>query len=163
MKTIYFRDFVIRLWSRKKQVIALVIVFSVIFGYIGYTKANKTASEEQLKEIEEYEAAIKEYDNLILELEDSIEIAQEQVDNQEKYCDNSIYLKLDAQNIQVAELQYAIQTTNNVGFILNSFVILSPNERLAFIPSELSSNTKASVPVVTVNSCFSSLPKLVIK
>lgn len=122
MRTIYFKDFVMKLWNKKKQVIALVIIFSVIFGYIGYTKANKTVSEEQLKEIEEYEAAIKEYDNLILELEDNIEIAREQVDNQEKYCDNSIYIKLDAQNIQVAELQYAIQTANNVGFILNSFV-----------------------------------------
>jgi len=94
-----------------------------MFGIAGYKKGISSAhpSKEQEQKIEDYESKVADYDSTLLELNNSVELAQKQIDQLQEYVDNSIYMKLDSQNIHAASAQFAILNSGNIGNILTSF------------------------------------------
>jgi len=94
-----------------------------MFGIAGYKKGISSThpSKEQEEKIQDYESKIADYDSTLLELNNGIELAQKQIDQLKEYVDNSIYMKLDSQNIHAASAQFAILNSGNTGNILTSF------------------------------------------
>lgn len=123
IKSIYLRNIYREIIKRKKMMLFIVILFTVIFGIVGYKKSMSTTTPSKAQEdkIQYYKKTIAEYDESISELNHSIEMTQKQIDQQQDYVDNSIYMKLDSQNISASSTQFAILNTNNTGNILTSF------------------------------------------
>lgn len=122
VKNIYFRDLLTDLYKKKILVILFIIASVVFFAFLGYRKSNAQImlSEEQQEEIDTYNKRIEEYDKIIADVKESLSLADEQVAQLQEYVDNSIYMKLDSQNLQVASVQYGIITGGNVGNIYNA-------------------------------------------
>lgn len=123
-KTLYVRTVIKELLEKKKAVALCIVLFASFFFVIGILQGKKTAalSEEQQKEIEAYQKKLDEFDTIIVDIEKSLAEADKQVEELQKYVDDSIYMNIDPQNIQVAVVQYGIQTEANVGNIANSII-----------------------------------------
>ena len=113
MKSIYMRNLWIGLMKNKKRVIIAWLVIIALFCSLGVVKAypEKLSSPES-SEVEEYNAALQKYDDTIQEVQNNIELCQEQVDKQQKYCDESIYMQLDPSNIQKVTVQYMVRVND---------------------------------------------------
>lgn len=122
IKTIYFKNLIEDLRKHVKIVAFCIAVCAAFFAILGYKNAQKVRqlTADQLAEIQEYQERLAEYDAAILDTENGLEMVNSQVQEQQEYVDNSIYMKLDSQNIQVAAAQYGVVTSGNVGNILNS-------------------------------------------
>ncbi|MGN0373791.1 MAG: hypothetical protein ACI4F3_13410 [Enterocloster sp.] len=125
IKSMYFRNLLSDLYRFKKQITIFVILCTAFFAFIGYKNAKPEVflSEEQQTELEEYNTKISEYDDAVAQIEKSLELARTQAAELQEYVDNSIYMKLDSQNIQVASAQYGVKTESNTGNILASIVL----------------------------------------
>ncbi len=113
MRTIYIRN-LFRGYLKKKWIIIVgLIIFILLFGYLGLRRAYPERVDATLAaEIEEYNEAVATYDAAIAEIEDNIETAQEQLDSQQEYIDNSLYMKIDPENVQYALIYYFITITD---------------------------------------------------
>lgn len=109
--------------KRKRQLLVFVLLFTVVFGIVGYKKGVSTTTPSKAQEIkiQNYKNTITDYDETISELNHSIELAQKQIDQLQDYVDNSIYMKLNSQKIYASSAQFAIINTTNTGNILTSF------------------------------------------
>lgn len=125
LKSLYLRNLLTDLYKRKIIVIAFVIICTCGFAFLGYKNAKPQAflSDAQQQELDNYNEKLSEYDASIAAAEESLKLAQTQAEEEQKYIDNSIYMKLDAQNIQVASAQYSVQETSNTGNVLSSLVL----------------------------------------
>lgn len=123
-KTLYVRTVIEDLLEKKKTVSLCVIFFTLVFLAIGIQQEKKTVvlTEEQQKEIETYKEKLDEYDAIISDVEQCLDESNKQVEEYQTYVDNSIYMNIDPQNIQMATVQYGIQTDGNLGNICNSFI-----------------------------------------
>lgn len=123
-KTLYIRTVAAELVQKKRITLACMIGFAVAFTFFGVQKANKavTLSVEEQQEVDEYQEKIQSYDTIIEDVKKSLAEADKQVTELQDYVDHSIYMNIDPQNIQVATVQYGIQTGGNVGNIYNSFI-----------------------------------------
>ena len=131
MKSIYMRNLWIGLMKNKKRVIIAWLVIIALFCSLGVVKAypEKLSSPES-SEVEEYNAALQKYDDTIQEVQNNIELCQEQVDKQQKYCDESIYMQLDPSNIQKVTIQYMVRVNdmnssnalNEISYITNALM-----------------------------------------
>lgn len=123
VKTIYLRNIFRQFIKHKKLLIVFVILLTMVFGITGYKKGANTAtpSNTQLTKIQNYKKTITDYDETISELNYSIELVQKQIDQLQDYVDNSIYMKLDSQNISASSTQFAILNTSNTGNVLSSY------------------------------------------
>lgn len=122
LKSLYLRNLITDLYQKKIAVIIFIIACTVIFSFWGYKEALPQAflSDAQQEELDVYNKKLSEYDVSIAAAQESLELAQMQAMEQKKYIDNSIYMKLDAQNIQVASTQYSVQNSSNTGNILSA-------------------------------------------
>lgn len=123
-KSIYLRNIYREIIKQKKLILVFVILFTTVFGILGYKKSMSTTTPSRAQEdkIQNYKKTIADYDESISELNYGIEMAQKQIDQQQDYVDNSIYMKLDSQNIFASSTQFAILNTNNTGNILTAFI-----------------------------------------
>ena len=89
---------------------------------LGYRKSNqvKNLTPEQQEEIDIYNGQIAAYDKQIEEAQKNIETIQVEISNLQKYIDESIYMKLEPLNLQLATAQYAITDTLNTSYIISS-------------------------------------------
>lgn len=113
MNSIYMRNLVHNIWCRKKVIIVFFVIFTLAFGALGWKQSGSAPSSGTTDSA--YNEAIQSYDKSIAQVEESVEIAQQQVDEYQDYCDNSIYMSIDAENVQTAAVQYAIRTSNPDG------------------------------------------------
>lgn len=124
LKSLYLRNLFTDLYRNRIKVFCFVILCTAVFTFLGYKKASPETflSEEQKEELEEYRTKIAEYEEALEKIEESLELARTQAQEQQRYIDGSIYMKLDSQNIQTASAQYSLETGGNVGNILSAFV-----------------------------------------
>lgn len=124
MKSIYLRNLFTTFLQKKKTISISVLIFTLLMGLAGirnYINTPAGYTEEAAKELEEYEEILKGYDDAIKDLQEDIVIAQDQLEVIEDYCQNSIYMKLDAQKIYVSTVQYGVQTSSPVANILSAW------------------------------------------
>ncbi len=110
MNSIYMRNLVHNIWDKKKIIFIFFVIFTLVFTALGWKKSGSESSSQTTDSA--YSETIQSYDKSIAQVEESVEIAQQQVDEYQDYCDNSIYMSIDAENVQTAAVQYAIQTDN---------------------------------------------------
>ena len=124
IKTLYVRNVLGDLLSRKKAVGTFIVICAVLFGILGLRQGGKTVelTEEQKQEIEDYNTKIAEYDASIEDTKKCVEEADAQIKDLQDYVDNSIYMQIDPNNVQVISSQYGVVTGNNVGNICNSII-----------------------------------------
>ena len=124
IKTLYIRNVLEDLLKKKKTVSIFIVICVVLFGALGLRQGGKTAdlTDEQKQEVEEYNTKIEEYDNSIADTKRSIEEADKQIEELQEYVDNSIYMQIDPNNVQVVSSQYTVVTNNNVGNICNALI-----------------------------------------
>lgn len=124
LKSLYLRNLMSDLYRRRVPVVCFAVLCTLFFLFLGYRNVNPEVflSEEQRQELEEYNTKIEEYDTALAEVAEGLKLANTQVEQQQRYVDQSIYMRLDSQNIQVAAAQYAVETGGNVGNILSSIV-----------------------------------------
>ncbi len=125
IKTIYFKNLIEDLRKHVKIVAFCIAVCAAFFAILGYKNAQKVRqlTADQLAEIQEYQERLAEYDAAITDTESTLKTINDQVQKQQEYVDNSIYMKIDSQNIQVASAQYAVVTSENIGNIMNSIFL----------------------------------------
>lgn len=125
IKTIYFKNLIEDLRKHIKIVAFCIAVCAAFFAILGYKNAQKVRqlTADQLMEIQEYQESLSGYDAAIVDTESTLKTINNQVEKQQEYVDNSIYMKLDSQNIQVASTQYAVVTSGNIGNIMNSIFL----------------------------------------
>lgn len=124
LKTLYIRNIAQELLAKKKAVAICIAICAALFAVLGIRQGNTayTLSQEEQEEIAEYQDKIREYDEALADIGKSQEEVEKQVAELQEYVDNSIYMQIDPQNIQVVSAQYGIQTGGNVGNIFNSFI-----------------------------------------
>ena len=127
-------------FGREKKVIFLfVLVFVVGSGCLGYRKAHSDSVQQDMHKIEDYNAGLQKYDEVMAGIEENLATTQEQIDGMEAFCENSVYMKLDPLNIQVASAQYSIRAGgDDQGEILENGV----NEKESYILNALTSYVK---------------------
>ena len=121
-KNYYFRciaDDCINYW---KIIVPFLAVCIIICGILGYQKANQInhLTDEQQEEVDIYNEQLAAYDKQIEEAQKNIETIQVEISNLQKYIDESIYMKLEPLNLQLATAQYAITDTLNTSYIISS-------------------------------------------
>ena len=114
IKNYYLKSIADDMFRHWKIVVALVVVFTAVFGVLGYKKSNimQNLTPEQQSEVDAYNEMVDSYDAQIKQCEENMKVAEQQRDEYKKYVDNSIYMKLDGQNIQVSTLEYAVYSDN---------------------------------------------------
>ena len=107
IKTLYVRNVLGDLLSRKKAVGTFIVICAVLFGILGLRQGGKTVelTEEQKQEIEDYNTKIAEYDASIEDTKKCVEEADAQIKDLQDYVDNSIYMQIDPNNVQVISSQ----------------------------------------------------------
>ena len=117
LKTLYIRNIAQELLAKKKAVAIFIAICAALFAVLGIRQGNTayTLSQEEQEEIAEYQDKIREYDEALADIGKSQEEVEKQVAELQEYVDNSIYMQIDPQNIQVVSAQYGIQTGGNVG------------------------------------------------
>lgn len=124
LKTLYIRNIIQDLLAMKKAVALFIGLSAALFAVLGVRQGNvvHTLTEEQRQELTEYQEKIDEYYAALADIDKSLEEVDKQVAEVQEYVDNSIYMQIDPQNVQVVSTQYGIQTGGNVGNIYNSFI-----------------------------------------
>ncbi len=113
MRTIYLRNMVRGYLKKKWLIIVGLVVFVLIFGFLGLRRAYPERMNSDLaEEIEEYNEELATYDDAIDGIKTNIDVAKEQLATQEEYCNNSIYMQIDPQNVQMASVQYILTAPN---------------------------------------------------
>jgi hypothetical protein len=110
MAEFQLRDFFKELFSMKKIVCISVILSVIACAGIGYYRFKRTQTGDQKEIIETYEKSMKNFDEAIKGIESNINMTQAQIDVQQKFIDNALFLKIDSSNVQVAEISYIIET-----------------------------------------------------
>ncbi len=113
MTEFQLRDFFKELFSMKKLVCISVILSMIACAGIGYYRFKRTQTGDQKEKIETYEKSMKNFDEAIRGIEANINTTQAQIDVQQKFIDNALFLKIDSSNVQTAEISYIIETDLN--------------------------------------------------
>lgn len=116
MNNLYAKNLIADLGRHKIITGLCVILCAALCTFAGY---HKVTDEEQLAE---YNTRLEEYDEVLADVEESLALAAEQVEEMQEYVDESIYMRLDGQNIQTASVQYAAATEANLGNIFNALI-----------------------------------------
>lgn len=116
MNKLYFKNLMLDLVRHKIITGLCIIICASLCVLAGYKKVTDQ------DELTDFNTRLEEYDEVLADVEKSLSLAVEQVEEMQEFIDNSIYMKLDGQNIQVASVQYAISTEANVGNIFNAMI-----------------------------------------
>lgn len=110
MEEFELKDFFKELFSMKKIVCISVILSVVLCAGVGYYRFKRTQIGDQKEKIETYEKSMKNFDEAIQDIEDNIALTQAQIDKQQKFLDKYLFMKIDSSNLQIAEINYLIET-----------------------------------------------------
>ncbi len=118
----YFKNIADSFIMHWKVIIPFIILCTLGLSVIGYHKSSqiKNLTSEQQEEIDAYNEQLAAYDKQIEEAQKNIETIQSEISNLQKYIDESIYMKLEPLNLQLATAQYAITDTLNTSYIISS-------------------------------------------
>ncbi len=109
MRTIYIRNLFRGYWKKKWLIIVGLIVFVLIFGYIGLRRAYPERMDASLAaEIEEYNEQVATYDEAIAEYQENLETAEAELAAEQEYVENSLYMQIDPEEVQKASVQYIL-------------------------------------------------------
>ena len=93
-------------YSNWKKIFIVSILLSIVFGGLEYRQYYiSKGTEQENEEIQDYEEKLKTYEKEIENIKNSIKITQEQVNDIQEYCDQSLYMKIDSQNVHVAAIR----------------------------------------------------------
>lgn len=114
------KEFVLREYFEKllaellplKKLICLSVVISTIscagLGYYRYWQAYR-ANSPQLSKIQIYEKSMKGFDEGIKAIEQNIQTTQKQIDTRNDYINHAVLMKLNSNQIEVAETSFLIE------------------------------------------------------
>lgn len=120
MNHIYFRNLVEDLWKKKVFVLIFLVLTTAVFAFLGF-KSSKTPvslSEEEKQELADYKERLAAYDSQMEELEKNLADQKAQIEDFQKYVEESIYMKLDPQNFGTATAAFTVTGTDQAGYIL---------------------------------------------
>ena len=125
MKSVYFSNLIEDLYKKRIIIGIFVLVCTMLFAILGYRKAVPQLSfnKQQLDEVDKYNERLSEYDAMIADIEGSLSLNNQQIDSLQTYIDNSIYMRIDSQNIQTASVQYGIHAEGAVDNILSALTM----------------------------------------
>ena len=113
MEEFQLRDFFKELFSMKKIVCVSIILSVIVCAGIGYYRFKRSQTGVQKDRIETYEKSMRNFDEAIKDIEDNIALTQIQIDKQQKFLDKYLFMKIDSSNLQIAEINYVIETELN--------------------------------------------------
>lgn len=118
----YFKNIADSFIMHWKIIIPFIILCTVALSVLGYRQANqvRNLTPEQQEEIDLYNEQLAAYDKQIEESQKNIETIQLEISKLQKYIDESIYMKLEPLNLQLATAQYAVTDTLNTSYIISS-------------------------------------------
>ncbi len=109
MRSIYIRNLFRGYLKKKWLIIVGLIVFVLIFGFIGLRRAYPERMDPDLAaEIEEYNEQVATYDEAIAEYEENLETAEAELAAEQEYVQNSLYMQIDPEEVQKASVQYIL-------------------------------------------------------
>lgn len=129
MNSVFFRRVFSGYLKNKKKAIICMIICTVISGMTGIwqvlnLKNSQSVQTQQYEvQLEQYQSRLETYDASIQEVEEAIAVARQQISMVQEYCDNSVYMKLNSQEIEVADIQYVVRQTEVSGHILNALLL----------------------------------------
>lgn len=128
MRQVYLKRILFYFRRKWKVAIACIFISVVVFGYIGVIRKNEIINnrdnlyKDYLEDVESYQNTLSEYDTALTSLQTSIDNSKKQIEEYEKYLDNSIFMKLDSQKIYNAVSSYAVLECKNLDAVINSLV-----------------------------------------
>lgn len=109
MKIIYIRDILKDLWKKKILVLICLLVCVVVGSITGYKKSNfydRISAKDKVK-IDEYYEKLSKYERAVKDTEESIEGLNKKIQELQNYIDNSIFMKLNPDNIYVINVNFS--------------------------------------------------------
>lgn len=110
MGDLYYRNMLAQVWKNKRWIAICVAICVILSGFAGYRKGISIKQE-----VESYRLALEEFENSMAGYDESIAAAQaaadeakQQAEEQQKYCDESILMQIDAQKEWVGTIQWQI-------------------------------------------------------
>ena len=128
MRVIRLKTILKRMFENKKRLAVVLILSIAVFGLLGVRGVRKAEADADAKvaeyesQVAQYNATLEQYDTSLAAQQENLVRIQEQYDKQKEYCDNSIYMKLDATGIYYGQLQMGVETEANVGYIISSLM-----------------------------------------
>ncbi len=97
-------------WLYEKLILVVIVTLlcAAAFGYNGYKKSGGGLSLQEQEKLDNFNKALEEYDATIANAENSQAAAQREMEDQRRYVDESLYMKLNPSDYCVATLQYAV-------------------------------------------------------
>ncbi len=112
MRVISLKRIFSMVWERK-GIFTLIIILCAILGILNSVRTYKgkiteaeSAVAEYEKELNEYSSNLAQQDETIAALKENLISIKEQYEDQKTYCDNSIFMQLNANEIWCGEAQY---------------------------------------------------------
>lgn len=117
MRVISFGSILNRIINGKRRLCIVMVLMLILFVILGINEINNKALEaeagvkEYEKQMELYNKKLQEYEDNEIVFKNNLKTTQEQYDTQQAYCNQSIYMQLDSNAINAAEIQYQIDVT----------------------------------------------------
>ena len=110
MGDLYYRNMLTQVWKNKRWIAICVAVCMVLSGFAGYRKGLSVKQEvnSYKQALEEFENSMAGYDEAIAAAQAAADEARQQAEDQQKYCDESVLMQIDAQKEWVATFQRQI-------------------------------------------------------
>lgn len=119
MRVISIKRIFSLIWE-KRGIFFLIIISCILLGTLNSARTYKSVVTEAEKAAIEYEKDLEKQDEAIADLKENLTSLSEKYEDQKEYCDDSIYMKLDASEIWYAEIQYAYTSEVNTGYTMNA-------------------------------------------
>ena len=103
------RDILKDLWKKKILVLICLLVCVVVGSITGYKKSNfydRISAKDKVK-IDEYYEKLSKYERAVKDTEESIEGLNKKIQELQNYIDNSIFMKLNPDNIYVINVNFS--------------------------------------------------------
>ena len=111
---------------KKKELLLFMVAFVVFFSFMAVSGIRSTkkqlaeAKNQYELDMAEYDGKISEFDTTKETLNENLVTLQKQYDDQNEYCNESVFMKLDGNNVQFGELQIQISDPNGAVNYVNS-------------------------------------------
>ena len=124
MNKAYIKSMLRTLLKKWLQVILATLAAGLLFACFGAYKTKKDNENvpKKLEEIEAYNNQIALYEQAAADAQTTLDTNLEQLSEYEKYLDSSIYMKIDPQNIETAQLVYSIMGSANDGSSIQALI-----------------------------------------
>ena len=114
---------------KDKKIVIIVMAVCMLLGILNSVRTLGSKIREADAGVVEYEKKLEDYNNSLAILDESIatmkenlEVTKRQYEDIKDYCENSIYMKLDANAIWMGEVQYACQGEVDTGRVMNALM-----------------------------------------